>query len=484
MILSLKAGYALGMHVLNRYFVFLCIFILMISTHAFSSTDESLNWTIDKTTEIIKPQSITDLEVYDRSVAVLKNFSAYDSSQSQSYINDIASVNSAAEIAQILKWFDPIGQFQKMINLSKTEIQIFKDINSKKNIELNFHLPQNFETSQKQNLENLSSENFIMQSAQPLQGLKIAIDPGHMGGTFWDRETGKHVNDGSGHELSEGLLNLQTAILLKVELEKRGAKVMLTRDDLRPVSNVDYKTFDLNTLAKEELSNSFHENWFVNLIQSNSIGEALYKSFQSSSSFKSLFSESRRSEYFIKRIDLYARAEMMDVFLPDLVLIIHYDTASDKAGVSAQSPHQTKSFVFGGYEQNEMGSPNSRKYLVRHLLDKKSWQGSVHLSRSIVKSLNKNLQLNLATSADSGAKFIEPGIFARNLVVPRQMKTSAAIAYLECLFYDRKDDFQKLIQKDHDLLIGNQKTYYSDYLLKIVSSITEGVVQYSANASR
>ena len=66
--------------------------------------------------------------------------------------------------------------------------------------------------------------------ARPLDGLKIAIDPGHIGGKWAKMEERWYQIDGKGTEVKEGELTLKVARLLKPKLESLGAKVSLVRD--------------------------------------------------------------------------------------------------------------------------------------------------------------------------------------------------------------------------------------------------------------
>ena len=70
----------------------------------------------------------------------------------------------------------------------------------------------------------------------PLKGLRVALDPGHLGSSMEQAELeGKYVkvrpNDNrEAIAFWEGNLNLTTAHLVKRELEKMGATVMMTRE--------------------------------------------------------------------------------------------------------------------------------------------------------------------------------------------------------------------------------------------------------------
>lgn len=418
--------------------------------------------------------TISGEEIFKRTQAVLNYFHVPNEAQIQDDFTDLKNIRNFLEIQQIINWMDPLNFFKRLSIITQTNISVFQDFDSKNVLDVSLNLGSKS--------AHLNTEISL---GLPLKGIRIALDPGHMGGSkgdhFWDNQTGKFVHDKQGHILSEGVLNLQTCILLKIELEKLGATVFLTRDDLRPVSHIEYATFDIKPYALGELRDSIHTDWFQKLISSSASDKVIFKNFENSSEVKKIFSEKYKSEYFIKREDLWVRSALIDSFQPDIILIIHYDTADpagDSSALNPRAPLQTKAFVVGGYEKTEFASSESKKYFVRHLLDKNSWDESIKLSRNITSQLHFKLNLDLAKSAGDGSTQIEPGIFSRNLIVPRRIKTSAVTAYLECLFYNRPDEFKLLSQANHSMMIAGQDVPYSDRLVKVVAAIKAGVISY------
>jgi hypothetical protein len=72
-------------------------------------------------------------------------------------------------------------------------------------------------------------------AAKPLDGLKIALDAGHLGGE-WARLEERFFQLGESRPVQEGDLTLRVAQLLAPQLEKLGAKVFLVRDATAPVT--------------------------------------------------------------------------------------------------------------------------------------------------------------------------------------------------------------------------------------------------------
>lgn len=375
-------------------------------------------------------------------------------------------IQSLSAFKNLLKFFDPTGFFQRLSNFSGHHFSVYQDIDRKSIHDFSF----DFQIRSK------------IKPQRSLDGLRIAIDPGHMGGDFWDRTTGKYVEDSKGRVLSEGILNLQTALLLKKELERLGATVLLTREQVAPVSAENFSTFDLLPYARSELRESIHTDWFLKLIKKAVAGDDLVSLFQADASRKQMFSEASRSNYFILRSDLWARVDKIAHFQPDLVLVIHFDILPldlNEFALNPKAPRETKAYVVGGYQPMEMGSRVSREEFVRHMLDKTSWDQSLLLSRKIVQRFQKNMDFDKATWGGDSATMIEPGIFSRNLMIPRKL-FGAAVSYLECFFYNNPKEFELLYAQDRDLYIDGVNHPYSKRLEETVMAIRDGVVDYSA----
>ncbi len=85
----------------------------------------------------------------------------------------------------------------------------------------------------------------LVEAARPLADLRIALDPGHIGGAWADMEE-RNFNS-----VKEGELTLQTARVLATLLEEQGAQVSLVRDALRPLTEPDWPA--LRTEARRAL---------------------------------------------------------------------------------------------------------------------------------------------------------------------------------------------------------------------------------------
>ncbi len=72
---------------------------------------------------------------------------------------------------------------------------------------------------------------------KPLAGLRIAIDPGHLGGSYAKMEA-RWFRIGNSRPVEEGEMTLMVAKLLKERLESMGAEVWVTRSRLGPTTSL------------------------------------------------------------------------------------------------------------------------------------------------------------------------------------------------------------------------------------------------------
>ncbi|WP_102400025.1 N-acetylmuramoyl-L-alanine amidase [Haloimpatiens massiliensis] len=96
-----------------------------------------------------------------------------------------------------------------------------------------------------------------------LEGKVIVIDPGHNHG-------GDYGAVGNG--LSETELNMQTALKLKSELEKKGAKVILTRDP----NHKEYLSVKESLVRRVEIANSSKADLFISIHHDSSEYSSAY----------------------------------------------------------------------------------------------------------------------------------------------------------------------------------------------------------------
>lgn len=99
----------------------------------------------------------------------------------------------------------------------------------------------------------------VTDAARPLAGVRISIDPGHIGG-YWAQIEERSFSPDAGIPIREGNHSLQTAQLLKPELERLGAVVSMVRTKLEPVTDKRPEDYRSQTVTRREAEKIFYRD--------------------------------------------------------------------------------------------------------------------------------------------------------------------------------------------------------------------------------
>lgn len=377
--------------------------------------------------------------------------------------------------SKILSFFRKDGHLQREMNLNEIDI-------SKKNIPL----------------------PVIDSNAKPLEGIRIGIDPGHIGGHVMKLVEQRYIDmmpEKVGNRLDirfhEGELTFWTAQSLMEKLEDLGAKVTLTRSKNASALVFSFEEF-LNDgedryiprlqswLKSKELDSSLESPSFLwgwgqrdkalEAIAQIKAGQELDKGQRSALWFA--FSK------LYDPMDLEKRAHVLTgqgEKKNHLALIIHYNAAAgyDKETLKHLGSHKNycMTFIPGSFCENELKSKEDWAHFTR-LLTSDQIQESEALSSAITKQFSDPTGMNVPTASiqdpsdnfDYLKKYCVPtsheGVFARNLALTRLVEVP--LCYGEALC---QDNFEECIR------LTDQR---EQRLQQVVDAYVNGVVQYVA----
>lgn len=429
------------------------------------------------------PSGVSPLEIFVRTQYVLDYLGLKPEPSYQKELDAFSKLQTIEGLNKLLPFFDErkqLGRFTAYLNNDPNQIEVFKDRDARGKGNEDFSLALTpIAPSQ-----NIIATHLRATASQPLAGLRIALDPGHMGGKIWDDRTGKFVTDHKGHTISEGVINLQTSLLLKERFEKEGAVVFVTHENLGSVTDFKWENLDFSKYIPSEIFESTLTSWFINLVSQASIGKILNNLVDRDSNIKRIRakSEANRWEDFVIREDINVRAQKIEDFHPDITLIIHYDAADPNGdnGVGTKKADYTKAYVPGGFDSTEFASRAFRRDLAKHIFNPYWWHQSVSLAGSVISSLSKQLGIPPDRGLIGDAVAIAPGLQSRNLNLTRMIADSA-IAYVECLYYNDPTEFAAFLKADNSMMIGGEKYTYSNRLVKVVDAIEAGVLNFTKN---
>lgn len=177
-------------------------------------------------------------------------------------------------------------------------------------------------------------------AGKPLDGLHIAIDPGHIGGQ-WAKIEERWLLVGDGPPVCEGDMTLLVANLLKPRLEALGARVSLVRENSEPITPLRPDALvDLAAAAADAPDSP----------------EALRKLAE---------------RLFYRTAEIRARARLVnETIRPDLVLCLHFnaDAWGDPANPTLVERTHLHLLLNGAYTDEEVALADQRFALLEKLL--------------------------------------------------------------------------------------------------------------------
>ncbi len=294
----------------------------------------------------------------------------------------------------------------------------------------------------------IEPELFIFNSSsRPLEGLRVALDPGHFAGNVKEaieemRLARIRMPDKKVLEVFEAELTYTTALFLRDTLQKLGATVLMTRN------KHGWTAFD-KTFSQ----------WIADDLTDAVIGDLREGYISQATANKLLISSNKRYIFkaFFHRYELHQRAKKINKFRPHLTLILHYNADSQNRRWDAQgNQYSTKNnynmtFVPGAYIAGEMRYKEQRLNFARIVLSDQI-ERSIELSYFVGTRLNQRLGVDAYPANGKQYYLLKvanytgfEGVYARNLALTRMI--NGPICYGETLFQDNVDEIKRLANK-------------------------------------
>ncbi|MFT4175187.1 MAG: N-acetylmuramoyl-L-alanine amidase [Luteolibacter sp.] len=258
---------------------------------------------------------------------------------------------------------------------------------------------------------------------KPLDDLKIAIDPGHIGGAWAKMEERWFILDG-GTPVCEGDMTLHVAKLLKPQLEALGATVFLVRDKPEPVT----------PLRPASLMSTLHQD---------SPGPD-----ESPASLQKL-----AERLFYRTAEIRARAQIVNEQLkPDLVLCLHFNA---EAWGNPNQPTLIDRTHFhlllnGAYNDEEVSLADQRFAMLKKLLQR-THEEEVTVGIPIAESFAKISELPPYTYHSINRNVLpvqgHPYLWARNLLANRLY--DCPVIFMEPYVMNSVQDYNRIQAGDY-----------------------------------
>ncbi|MEM0896356.1 MAG: hypothetical protein AAGJ79_05670 [Verrucomicrobiota bacterium] len=290
---------------------------------------------------------------------------------------------------------------------------------------------------------------------RPLEGVRIAIDPGHIGGE-WARMEERWYQIGDGIEVKEGELVLQTAGQLLFALREGGAEVQLIRSKLEPVTT--HRPADFEELATATLL----ARGQVAAPGDDGPDEATQKRI------------TREAErLFYRAAEIRQRATILNERLqPDLVVCLHFNAeAWGNPNKPAFVPRNHLHFLINGtYSAGELRLHDQRYEMLLRLL-----QGihdeELAVNLSVADALAGETGLAPFKYRTPNAKLVSdnPYIYARNLLANRLYQ--CPVIFCEPFVMNNREVYDRIALGDYE----GRRTINGEERLSIFKEYALGV---------
>jgi hypothetical protein len=300
--------------------------------------------------------------------------------------------------------------------------------------------------------------------AAPLAGLHIALDPGHLGGT-WARMEERWFKIRDAPPVQEGDMTLRVARLLAPRLESLGAKVSLVRGKAEPIT--PYRPSDFEKIARQFLLRTG-----VSDPRENFDGPADPEKEQTIGWQRELL--------FYRNSEIRRRASLVNYRLrPDLVLCLHFNAEpwGDPNDPKLVENNHLHLLVNGAYLPPELELDDERFEMLQKLLSQ-SFPEELDLAETIAGTMAKATGLppyqykteNVTPVGASGY------VYARNLMATRLYQCPTV--YLEPYVMNSREVFARVRAGDYegtrDVEGKKRPNIYREY----VNGVVDGVQEY------
>lgn len=299
---------------------------------------------------------------------------------------------------------------------------------------------------------------------KPLSGLRIALDPGHLGGK-WAKMEERWFQVGDSPPVQEGDLALRVARLLAPRLRKLGARVSFVRNSAEP--STAKRPDDFRELAKKILIKNGVPQPRTDVLDPNDPEKEQTIRWQSEILFYR-YSEIRR------------RAVLVNMKLhPDLVLCLHFNAEGwgDPSHPTLIDNNHLHLLVNGSYMKDELELDDERFEMIRRLLSG-AYDEELPLADTIAGAMARETHLPAYEypTANTVTKVGSTGyVYARNLLATRLYR--CPVVYCEPYVMNSRDAFARIQAGDYEGLRNvngiERKSIFREYADSAVAGLGE-----------
>jgi N-acetylmuramoyl-L-alanine amidase len=327
--------------------------------------------------------------------------------------------------------------------------------------------------------------------SQPLKGIRIALDPGHIGGDWAVLEARYFKLDGD-PPVEEAKLNMITCQRLAERLQADGAEIVWAKRGYEPVTSLRPDTLHREAIAALE---SYGGTRATEDTPTYLFGIPMHRFPRHRNELTATESriDNEAALLFYRVAEIRARAEVVNALHPDLTICVHYNADDwgnpDHPVLTANS--RLIIFTNGAYERKaEMPYDDCKYDLLRKLLDRTAVQeerGCALVGQAMLDTLKYPPEVYNHIPSDKDSPFVHhvtdvPSVYARDLLANRIYH--GPVIYCEGPYMNARDAYYRIIAGDYLGLRAIQgqsvPSIYRDY----AAAVEKGVLKYFGRQPR
>jgi hypothetical protein len=304
---------------------------------------------------------------------------------------------------------------------------------------------------------------------KPLAGLRIALDPGHLGGE-WAKMEERWFQVGDISPVTEGDMTLRVARLLAPQLKKLGANVFFVRNSTEPVTSK--RPDDFRELAKK-------------ILIKNGVPEARKEVDGSDDPMKEQTVRWQSEILFYRYSEIRRRAVLVNTKLhPDLVLCLHFNAEGwgDPKNPTLIDRDHMHLLINGSYLQPELELDDERFEMVRRLLSR-AYDEELALAETVAGVMAKATQLppfEYPTTLTTTKVGTTGYVYARNLLANRLYR--CPVLYCEPYVMNSREGFARIQAGDYEGTRNVDGVERKSIFREYADSVAAGLAEYYSKA--
>jgi N-acetylmuramoyl-L-alanine amidase len=309
----------------------------------------------------------------------------------------------------------------------------------------------------------------LTKSGKSLSSLKIALDPGHLGGT-WAKMEERWFQVGDNKPVQEGDLTLRVARLLARRLRELGAKVSFVRNDDEPTTGK--RPDDFRELARK-------------ILIKNGVPQPRDDVLDPTDPAKEQTIRWQSEILFYRYSEIRRRAALVNFKLhPDLVLCLHFNAEGwgDPNDPNLTDTNHFHLLVNGSYLAEELEFDDQRFEMIRRLLSR-AYDEELPLADRVAMAMARATGLppyQYPTTNSTTKVGTSSYVYARNLLATRLYR--CPVVYCEPYVMNSKDVFGRIQAGDYEGTLNIDGVERKSIFREYADSVADGLIEYYSEA--